>query len=130
MVKFFPLSSLFRNKLHFSFNSAITLVLLIMKSLTFDIKLFFIFISYFVQFLNRSYGRFVLVLLSCVVYRRRINVVRFIFNSEGSIERIFFRLSITDQNVVVVYQCSISNVMVTGDFEAFSPSKVHAVLEY
>ena len=30
---------------------------------------------------------------------------------------------------VVVYQCCISNVMVTGDIEALLDSKVHAVLE-
>ena len=33
-------------------------------------------------------------------------------------------------NVVVVYQCFISNVMITGDIEAFLYSKFHAVLEY
>ena len=31
--------------------------------------------------------------------------------------------------VVVVYQCSISNVIYTGNIEALSYSKVHAVLE-
>ena len=31
--------------------------------------------------------------------------------------------------VVVVYQCFISNVMVTGDLEALLYSKVHALLE-
>ena len=31
--------------------------------------------------------------------------------------------------VVVVYQCSISNVMVTWDIEALLYSKVHAVLD-
>ena len=31
--------------------------------------------------------------------------------------------------VVVVYQCSIRNVMVTGDIEAVLYSKVHAVFE-
>ena len=32
-------------------------------------------------------------------------------------------------NVVVVYECSISNVMVTGGIEALLYSKVHAVLD-
>ena len=32
--------------------------------------------------------------------------------------------------VVVVYQCSVSNVMVTGDIEALLYSTVHAVLEF
>ena len=41
----------------------------------------------------------------------------------------FLKSKTTIQYFVVVYQCSISNVMVNGEIKALSYSKVHAVLE-
>ena len=62
----FRMSSLFLNKLYFSLwlrKCQLSLIVLLnMKSLIFDFKIFFYFHYYWFHFLNRSFGRFVLVI--------------------------------------------------------------------